>query len=43
MLGGVYYPVDVTTYSKGRNHHLAELIASDQTRWRPTAAIRSRA
>ena len=28
-LGAVYYPVDLTKFSAGRNHHLAELIATD--------------
>ena len=27
--GGVYYPVDLTKFSAGRNHFFAELIASD--------------
>jgi hypothetical protein len=27
--GGVYFPVDLTTFSTGRNHLFAELIASD--------------
>src|SRR3954463_2176578 len=26
--GAVYYPVDLTKFSEGRNHHLAELIAT---------------
>ncbi|BCB19202.1 hypothetical protein [Bosea sp. ANAM02] len=29
QFGGVYYPVDVTTFSVGRNHHVAETIASE--------------
>src|SRR5215212_10826245 len=28
-LGAVYYPVDLTKFSEGRNHHLAEFIATD--------------
>ena len=28
-LGAVYYPVDLDKFSAGRNHHLAELIATD--------------
>ena len=29
VFGGVYYPVDLTKFSTGRNHHFAELIATD--------------
>lgn len=29
QFGGVYYPVDVTTFSVGRNHHVAETIAAE--------------
>ncbi|KQK30838.1 hypothetical protein ARD30_12955 [Bosea thiooxidans] len=29
QFGGIYYPVDVTTFSVGRNHHVAETIASE--------------
>jgi hypothetical protein len=29
VLGGIYYPVDLTKFSTGRNHHFAEIIATD--------------
>lgn len=32
--GGVYFPVDLTKFSEGRNHFFAELLASDSD---PTA------
>ncbi len=27
--GGSYYPIDITKFSSGRNHHLAEIVAND--------------